>query len=268
MAFQYTQVHLDFLRETYKTHMNKDLTAAFNQEFELNKTPGEIRSTLKNHKILSGRAPGVIKGTLKNYTKKQDQFIRENYKKLTIEKLTIAYNEKFHDHKTSSQIRAFTRNHAIKSGRLGHFQKNSTPWNKNTKGLLKSNKTSFKKGDIPVNIKPIGHERIDSKDGYILIKVEQPNPYTGAPTRYRAKHQVIWEAEHGPIPEGHIVQFIDGIKANCYLSNLMLLSRAESCYLNKNGYWNLPDELKPTMLALAKMTRQQKLVEQKLEESI
>ena len=39
--------------------------------------------------------------------------------------------------------------------KLGRFQKGSKPWNKGVKGAMKSNKTSFKKGNIPAITNPV-----------------------------------------------------------------------------------------------------------------
>ena len=115
------------------------------------------------------------------------------------------------------------------------------------------NRTSFKKGNVPANIKPLGHERIDAKDGYIWIKVAEEDPYTGFPTRYKLKHYHIWEQENGPVPDGFILRFIDGDKTKIELDNLMLVSMAVNLRLNKHGYNDAPDELKPSILAMAKL---------------
>lgn len=187
------------------------------------------------------------------YTKKQLDFIRDGFKKLSAPELTSAFNKKFEETKTVGAIKAVTGNHRFKSGRTGHFKKSHTPWNAGTKGLVRPNSGNFDKGHVPANRKPLGHERICSKDGYILIKVAEPNPYTGAPTRYRHKHHVVWEAENGPIPDNHVVSFRDGDKINCSIDNLTLLSRNELRYLNYYSYSELPIEMRKSMRALARL---------------
>jgi hypothetical protein len=109
----------------------------------------------------------------------------------------------------------------------------------------RSAETQFKKGHISPNLKPIGHERICSKDGITLIKVAEPNPYTGSATRYRPKHHVVWEAANGPIPKGMVVRFVDGDKANVNLDNLEMVTKKLNLQLNRTGYSQLPAELKP-----------------------
>ena len=141
----------------------------------------------------------------------------------------------------------------ITSGRTGRFPAGHRPWNAGTKGLTGANRTSFKKGQAPPNRRPLGAERIDSKGGFILMKIAEPDPYTGFPTRYKHKHVHIWEQAHGPVPEGMVVALIDGDKTKCELENLMLISRAELLNLNRHGYKDTPAELKPSVLALSKL---------------
>lgn len=187
------------------------------------------------------------------FTPEQAQFLREGFSGKTVAELTAMFNAKFEDNKTAGQIRTFVRNHGITSGLTGRFEKGNIPWNRHKKGYMGANKTSFIKGSIPPNRKPIGTERIDSKYGFILIKITERNPYTGAPTRYKHKHVYVWETLHGPLPKGHVVSFKDGDKLNCDPENLMLLTRAELLILNQHDYKNQPAEMKPTILALVKV---------------
>jgi len=194
-----------------------------------------------------------MKGVYRLLTPDQVEFIKANYQLLIQIELTEAFNIAFNDEKTVQQIRSFTRNHRIRSGRTGYFDKGHESWNKGTKGLTHRNRTSFKKGDIPKNTKPLGAERVDNKDGYIHVKIAEPDPYTKATTRYKQKHVVIWEKKHGPVPKGMAVIFKDGKRLNCDISNLILVSRAELLNLNQNHYREIPEELKAGQLALSKL---------------
>jgi HNH endonuclease len=181
------------------------------------------------------------------YSNEQLLFLRESYKTMSRAELADAFNKKFNVNQSLSSIIACLKNHKIQSGRSGHFIKGNVSWNNGTKGLIKANSGTFKKGNQPANQKPLGHERICTKDGYALIKVAEANPYTGAKTRYRHKHQVVWEENHGPIPKGFIVTFRDGNKTNFDIGNLELIDRNHLCRYNFQRVNSLPSELIPTM---------------------
>jgi len=174
---------------------------------------------------------------------------------MKVSDLTRAFNKRFGAAKTEGQIRATLRNHNFKCGRTGRFPNGHTPWNAGTKGqgLTGPNPGSFKKGNAPANLKPLGSERVCPKDGFILIKIAERNPYTGFPTRYKHKHVYIWEQANGPVPKGMVVAFIDSDKTRCEEDNLMLISRAELLQLNRQGYKDMPGELKASLLALTKL---------------
>lgn len=188
-----------------------------------------------------------------HYTTEQLAFLRKGYRVMSLRDLTAAFAAKFGTEKTETQLRSTVRNHHIRSGRTGCFEEGHRTWNKGIKGYMGANPTSFKKGNKPANWKPLGTERINSKDGFILVKIKERDPYTCFPTRYKHKHVWLWERKNGPVPAGHVVAFRDGNKLNCKLRNLMLITRAELLRLNQYGYKEMPKELQPTVLALAKV---------------
>ena len=249
---RYTAEHLEFLREGYASMLLPALTTDFNSRFGTAKTETQIKSTLTNHKITCGRKTGKTKGRYLLFTGDEAGFLKENYKRFSLKHLVAEFNNLFPE-KTEGQIRSFTRNHGVKSGRTGHFEKGQESWNLGKKGYMGANLTSFKKGNAPANKKPLWSERVDSKDGFILMKVPERDPHTGFPTRYKHKHVWIWEQANGPVPGGHAVVFRDSDKLNCQLENLMLLTRAELLVLNLHGYREFPGELKPSVLALARV---------------
>lgn len=109
------------------------------------------------------------------------------------------------------------------------FMKGLEPHNKgkridefmSAEGIERSSSTRFKKGHLPHNTKPIGYERIDSKDGYVYVKVSMSGKMV-------AKHRYVWEQANGKVPDGYVVSFRDGNRRNCDLSNLYLLSREDN----------------------------------------
>ena len=252
MRFKDTTKHLDFLRAGYLSMHVGDLTKAFNAHFRMQKNEGDIKSALQNHKIKCGRAPkDRLINRYRLFTDEQVEFLRKEYKGRSVTELRTVFNEEYGTGMTHGQIRTAVHNRGITSGRTGCFEKGHKSWNSGTKGLTSANKTSFKKGSTPPNRKPLGAERICSKDGYILVKVAEYDPHTCFSTRWKHKHVHIWERDHGPVPDGMVVAFRDGDKLNVEPENLMLISRAELLRLNKHGYKDTPPELKPSVFSLA-----------------
>lgn len=116
------------------------------------------------------------------------------------------------------------------------FKKGQDPPNKGKRieefmskdGIERSSRTRFKKGQLPHNTKPVGYERVDKKDGYVHMKVEMGRKLV-------LKHRYVWEQEHGEIPKGYVVTFIDGNKLNCSIENLQLISMRENMMRNQGN---------------------------------
>lgn len=160
------------------------------------------------------------------YSEEQKEFIiKNNYGKYAKE-LAAMFNEKFNTNITSHEIKYFRRNHKLNSGLTGQFQKGHNTWNKGTKGLTHSNKTSFKKGNKPHNYRPVGSERI-TKDGYIEVKVSDPN-------KWETKNKIVYKKHFGDIPKGYKVIYADGNKLNNEPDNLILVSSSELLIANIN----------------------------------
>lgn len=183
-----------------------------------------------------------------DYTQEQLDFVKENKTEPRLA-LTDMFNTKFGTDLSKIAISGLCKRKGWLTGRTGFFDLDEKPWNTGTKGICKGSSTSFKKGSIPPNLKPLGHERICSKDGIILIKVAEPNPYTGAKTRYRAKHHVVWESINGAIEPGMVIRFLDHDKTNCEISNLEIVTKAVNLRMNQINYADFPIEIKPTVKA-------------------
>lgn len=255
--FRYTDRQISFLAIFYR-HMSVDhLTEMFNVVYGTQKSRTEIGSALQNHRIKCGRkhADRFIR-RLRLYTDEQARFIRDNYKGRSVAELTVLFNDRFETRMREQQIKSFVHNRGIICGRTGQFEKGHLPWNAGTKGqgLTGRNRTTFLKGNVPGNTRPLGSERVDARDGRVQVKVEEPNPYTGAATRFKAKHVVIWEQTHGMVPKGMAVVFIEP-DGPCKLENLILVSRAELLELNSRRcrYRDTHPNLRTSVLALAKL---------------
>jgi hypothetical protein len=253
--FVYNTEMLLFLREGFQKMRVPELTRAFNCRFGMTKGHSAIRSALKNNKITCGRKPGFAKGEQPQLLNvEQVSFVAKNYKKMSRRELLAALNRRFEIQLRLNQLVAFIKNHGITSGRTGRYKKGSVPFNAGTKGVMKKNSGSFQQGSRPVNHRPVGSERIDKKDGYILVKVAEKNPWNSSCSGwYRHKHVVLWESVHGPIPEGSCLRFKDGNKGNIAIDNLALVSRGENARLNIMGYNGQPEEVRPIVMSLARL---------------
>lgn len=145
-----------------------------------------------------------------------------------------------------------------KTGRTGQIEKGNVPFNKGRKGYCHpgSEKGHFRKGNRPHTWRGPGHERIDKREGYVVMIVDETNPWTGAPTRQVHKHRWLWERANGPLPDGQVLKCLDGNKTNTDPSNWVAIPRAMLPRLNGRfgrNYDDAPAELKPTILAIAKL---------------
>ena len=157
-----------------------------------------------------------------------------------------------------SNLNALCKRKGWLTGRSGQFTKGQTPHNAGKKGYTTpgSERGWFKKGNIPHTHRGVGHESIDTKDGYVWIIVGETNPHTGAATRRVMKHRWLWVKANGPVPDDHRLKCLDGDKTNCDPSNWECIPQGMLPRLNgKSGraYDHAPAELKPTIFATAKL---------------
>lgn len=185
-----------------------------------------------------------------NWSKEQLSYLRMNYPNMTRKQLLAAFNTTFLLTITEKQLEGTLRNHGIKSGRTGRFEKGHVPFNKGLKGITTGGvATQFKKGQKPVNYKPIGSERVD-QDGYILIKVADTGTWND---RWKVKQRVVWEEAYGPIPKGHVIVFLDGNKQNVRLSNLQMITKSALARMNQNGLFSHHPEATKVGINIAKV---------------
>ncbi|MCZ4259187.1 HNH endonuclease signature motif containing protein [Sulfitobacter sp. G21635-S1] len=157
-----------------------------------------------------------------------------------------------------SNLNSLCKRNGWLTGRTGRFDPGQVPPNKGKKMPFNENraKTQFKKGQVSHTFRGAGHERVDNKDGYIVMIVEETNPWTGARTRPVHKHRWLWEQKNGPVPEGMVLKCRDGDKTNTDPSNWVAIPRAMLPRLNGRfgrGYDAAPAELKPVLMATAKL---------------
>ncbi|TDM12680.1 HNH endonuclease signature motif containing protein [Macrococcus bovicus] len=178
------------------------------------------------------------------FTEEMDLFLRKNNEGISNKILHQMFREHFNCNIGLSTFKNRRKSLGLHSGLTGRYEKGHTSWNKGKSMPSHPNsvKTQFKKGQRPTSFKEIGSERI--VEGYYEVKVANPSTW-------KAKHRLIWEEHHGPIPDGHVVMFADQNPMNCTIDNLMLVSRGQMAILNQNNLLQDSKELNETALLVA-----------------
>lgn len=232
-----------------------ECTNMLNEYFKSSFTLSQIRSYKSNHKISSG-VPSwkfVDHSKMSIMNDEQHQWIEKNANGIGNQELTRLFNEHFDTAFTVKQIKGYKRNHNISSELTGYFNKGHIPINKDTKGMFNigGNKTSFKAGSKPLNIDPIGTEKLLS-DGYVWVKINDI-PKAKKCVNWDQKHRIIYEQHHGTIPEKYVVIFADGNRENFDIDNLVLVSKSELLIMNKRKLINTNSDLTKTGVIMAKL---------------
>lgn len=254
--FHYTPEMLAFLQTGYQEMQIPALTEAFNARFGTDKGHSAIKTALTRRGMTCGRKPGNPKGSYQIFTREQVELIRYGYQAYTLEVLTERLNETFGMAFTLAQVRSFTRNHQLKSGRTGQFVPGQAPPNKGVKGWDaggRSHETRFQPGRAPEearNYLPIGSVRF-TRDGYMERKVTDAHPVPAR--RWVMEHRLVWEAANGPIPEGHVVVFLDGDRLNITVDNLRCVPRGVLQWMNKTGLNETSGEARKAAILTAEL---------------
>lgn len=132
--------------------------------------------------------------------------------------------------------------------RTSYYTKGHISWNKGKKisdeHRHKLIESSYKKGNIPFNIKPIGATR--NINNYNEIKVGH--------AKWIAVSRYNWMQVHGEIPQGYVIFHVDGNHLNDYIDNLCLITRGQMATINRH-YNGLTPELKEVQIILNQIKR-------------
>lgn len=193
-----------------------------------------------------------------------------------------AFSARFGRVVDAKNLHALRKRKGWKTGRTGCFAKGEIPFNKGkpcapgTGGRHpNARRTHFKAGirqGVAVKLyKPIGTERV-SKDGYRERKIHDGMP---PQRRWRAVHLIEWEAVNGPVPKGHALKCLDGDRANTAAPNWEAVPRAllprlagANRYHRKLAFDDAPAELRPSILAIAKLEHKARRVRDRSGEAV
>lgn len=238
----------------------RELHAAFVRKFRRHRNVpfGTFKSLCIRMGCLTGRQAGRAPGYSRTYSEAELAFIKRR-RKWERSKLHAAFTAAFPGRRVIclDAFKQICLRHVGPNGRDGRFAKGFVPANKGKKMPYNANsaRTQFKKGTrggrAAELYKPIGAERF-SKEGYLERKIHDGLPLQ---SRWRGVHIVNWEELNGPVPKGHCLKCLDGDRLNTDPSNWELVSRAVLARLNKsqNRYDTAPAELKPAIMAIAKL---------------
>ena len=249
MARRYPPEVKAFIAENVSGRTTRDLAELVNARFNLDFTEGSMKSHKANNGLKSGTLRGVPKGQGSSvFPKPMMDYIYANYQGCGNKEMAQCLNAEFGTSYTTRQLNAFYKNHGLNSGLTGQFEKGRTPANKGKKGWSApgTEKTRFKKGSVPANKTPVGTIRLRG-DGYLYEK------YGEGCLDWKPHHQLVWERERGAVPDGHVITFRDCDKANCDISNLALITKAESLELTRSGLRSQNPDMTDTGILIARV---------------
>lgn len=247
---EYTQEMKAFIAEHVSGRSACAPAELVNARFRTEITPAAMESCKKNYRLKSGVPCGRPKGMpSKRYPPSVAAYITAHYKGVGPTEMAGMLNAEFKTDYTARNIKGYYGNHRLCSGVSGRFKPGQTSHNKGKRGYCPPGceKGWFKKGGMPHNHKPVGSERVNV-DGYIEVKVAEPKKWV-------AKHRLVWEENHGRIPKGCGVTFLDGNKQNVALDNLALVTNDENLELNRSALRSIDAELTKTGITVAKLKR-------------
>ncbi len=244
---------LAWLCDYAKGRWLEEITDGFNAKFKTDLEPKTMRSLLRNHRITSGVKITRGEEKLRRITTpEQDELVRQRYRnsgKGSFKEVQD-FLKTLGVSMTLAQVKGYLSRKHIRLGVYGWFKKGSAPANKGKKMppevYFKCRPTMFRKGNIPVNHKPVGSERID-KDGYIMVKIAEPK-------KWRQKQRIVWERETGEkLKRNEYIMFLDGNKLNCDISNLAKVTQSQMLRINQNHLRYNDAELTEVGVTLTKL---------------
>lgn len=224
----YSKDICDFIAANVKGRTTAELVELTNNTLGTQFTESKMKSFKANHKLKSGTSTGGRAGRpTKLYPQPVRDYILANHKGIGPKEMTHRVNAHFGAEYTHKQLRSYYKNNQLNSGVTGRFQKGQVSPNKGRFGYAAPGceKGWIKKGSAPHNQLPVG-SKVFRTDGYLWRKISDPDIW-------KQEHVLVYEEANGPIPNGHIITFLDGDRTNVAPENLAIITRQENLALTR-----------------------------------
>ena len=217
---------LEYLKQIADGNTNDDIARLMMDRFKIEFSTYQVAKYKARYSVKSGPSRKPRKRVL---TDEEFEWLKARCHGKHYSELALMLKEEFGKEVTAYQLSNFFRKRKVSTGITGKIEKGSVGLNKGKKlsplQYEKRTSTMFKKGQ-QANVKlSVGDERMRG-DGYLWIKVEEPN-------KWKQKHIALWEQEYGSVPKGMCVSFLDGDRTNCTIENLVLMSRGERAIMTR-----------------------------------
>lgn len=260
MIYRYPPEVHEFVKKWCCKLRDEDLAEECNKALGTQFTARSMKAFRGNHKYHNRKKQWTSEEYWKYqkyYPKGVYEFVRDNSWHVPSKEMAEMVNEKFGTNFTQTGMKQFRQRHGIKSGCTGWYRKGHEPGNKGKKMkdicspevYERVRNSYFKKGNHPVNEKPIG-TITTTVDGYKYIKVQMEGKQN---ERWRPLSIVTWEKHNGPVPEGMNVSFKDSNRENCDIDNLMLVTKAEHVVLTTKNYRSNDPDLTVAALGVVRL---------------
>jgi hypothetical protein len=184
------------------------------------------------------------------YTPAQVAWLRRARRRLTQPQLGARFRARFGVAVSDRALHQACLRRGITTGRTGCFGAGDAPWNRGL-SVRVSQRTEFKPGSRPANIRRIGEYRRGAY-GRWLLKVRESGVAGYSRHDWEFVTHLTYLDHYGPIPPGHVVMLLDGDEDACLdPDNLVCVSRGTLARANQDGYADLPKDRLLRRAALA-----------------
>ena len=192
-----------------------------------------IFGTSVNYRSLKGHVKRVLgldktRQNYRKFTEEQREFLKENYSKYNNRELHRIFNEKFNETRTMRSIKQFGFYYGLQV-------------DEDVKQTYR--RANLDQESCPKATREAGAVRVEC--GRPLMKDQNGKWSTMA--------KVVWEKEHGPVPEGYIVTTLNNDPFDCRPENIVMISQHCHGYLSKFNLRSTDPEITKTGIMLGEL---------------